>query len=286
MKLIDVQVTYSPNYALESIINIKDKSFGSMIGSISNFFPSLKAAFQGGLDSVSQLKTIPSSLISSISGLNSFFTSYKEVSYDDFKELSRIKLVTPESFSGNLYEYSEFVKNSWVFLDLKFIPELDNYYAQLASFATNKEAKLSIVDKSASYLDLQKTYQSLVKESTTYFGDNLHNKRTAQLGTLFADFQQFKNYESTTLELARGLSDSKINGMVSRVKKINDVLGIIIEEAKNKNYDKASYETVKSLATGIFALAEIIEFFSVTYYRITELAHVVKENRDILKKLK
>jgi hypothetical protein len=145
MKLIDVQVMYSPNYALESIINIKDKSFGSMIGSISNFFPSLKAAFQGGLDSISQLKTIPNSLISSISGLNGFFASYKEVSYEDFKELSRIKLVTPESFTGNLYEYSEFVKNSWIFLDLKFIPELDNYYAQL-------EALLSTILSLASLL--------------------------------------------------------------------------------------------------------------------------------------
>lgn len=286
MKLIDVQPMYAPTYALESIINIKDKSFESMIGSISNFFPSLKAAFQGGLDSLGQLKAFPSSLLSSISGGNSFFSSYKQVSYDDFKELSKIKIVTPESFSGNLYEYSQFLKNSWMFLDLKFIPELDIYYAQLASFATNKEAKLSIVDKSASYIELQKTYESLVKESKSYYGEKTHNKRTAELGICFSDYQQFKSYESTTLELARELNERKINNMVARVKKINDVLAIIIEEAKNKNYDKASYETVKTLAAGVFALAEIIEFFSITYYRITELAHVVKENRDILKKLK
>lgn len=286
MKLIDVQVMYSPDIALESIVEIKDKSFDSMVNSIAKFFPSLKAAFQGSLDSIAQLKAIPSALVNSISGTNSFFSSYKQVTYDDFRELSRIKIVTPESFSGNLFEYSEFVKSSWQFLNMKFFSELDIYYAQLAAFATNKETKLSIVDKSASYLELQKSYKELVEESKTYFGVNKHNKRSSELGVCFSDYNQFKSYETTALTLARELNDKKINNLVDRVKKINDVLGIIIEEAKSKSYDKASYETVKSLATGIFALAEIVEFFSVTYYRITELAHVVKENREIFKKLK
>lgn len=285
MKLINVETTYKPEVALENIVAIKDRSFSDMVSSIAEFFPSLQTSFKGSLDHLSSLKTLPSSLLTSLTNVNSFFSSGK-ITIDEFKAFNKVKIVVPESFTGNLYDYTNFVKRSNDFLQTKLLPELDIFYARLAAFASNKENKISLLDYSSNYKSLEHDYQELVKESVTYFGKNTHNKRTAELGVTFSDFDQYKNTESTVKTLAKDLSNRQLSQVVDKVKKISNVLDVIVEDAKKKEFSKASYETVKSLATGIFTLAEMIEFYSVTYYRITELAHVMVENRDIFKKLK
>lgn len=282
MNFVQVQQEYSASVALESVVSSADKSFSGMVSSIANFFPSLRSSFVGAAEHLDTLKAVPSAVMSALS--NPF--SSVELSYEDFKNFSKVKIVTPESFSGNLYEYGQFLEQSWNFLQSRVIPEMDVFYAKLAAFASNKESKISLLDTSGTYKSIQDNYTSLVQQSKAYFGTTLHNKRSSELGVSFSDFDQYRKAEALAKELAKQLSPKQVTLIHSKVKKISDVLDIIIQDAQSKSYDKASYEAVKSLATGIYGLAELIEFYSVTYYRITEYAYAMSENKNVIKKLK
>jgi hypothetical protein len=82
MKLINVETTYKPEVVLENIVAIKDRSFSDMVSSIAEFFPSLQTSFKGSLDHLSSLKTLPSSLLTSLTNVNSFFSSGKITIYN------------------------------------------------------------------------------------------------------------------------------------------------------------------------------------------------------------
>lgn len=283
MSIIQVPITYPANYALESIVDSADKSFKSMVGSIANFFPSLKSSFLGASEQLATLKAVPSSVLSQLS---SYSFNSKDFTYEDFKAFNKVKVVVPESFTGNLHDYAQFLDNSWSFLNTRAIPELDIFYVKLAAFASNKESKISLLDSSGKYKELSTVFQQLVDESVTYFGKTTHNKRSAELGVSFTDFDQYRQTDELTKKLADQLNPKEVSKVLQKVSKIASILDIIIEDAANKEYDKASYEAVKSLATGVFALAQFVEFYSVTYYRITELAFAMGENKAVIKKLK
>lgn len=281
MQFIQVQAYYRPELALESIIDIKDKSFGSMVSSIANYFPSLRQTFAGAADHLSNLKEVPKEILSSLS--NAF--SMKDIPEGNFQDYSRVNVVVPESFTGNLYEYGDFLSRSWSFLQLNAIPQLDKFYATLASFASNKESKISLIDTSAEYKTILAQYEALVNESKAYFGSVRHNSTKSKLGDAFGDFDQFKKAETFARELSKQLSSREVSKILDRVKKISGVLDIVIQDAQAKEYNKASYEAVKSLANATYTLAEIVSFYSVTYYRIIDYSKAMSENKNVLKKL-
>ncbi len=283
MNCIKVETVYQPSDALESIVADSDKSFTGMVGSISKYFPSLKTKFDAALQSFDNWPKLQS--ITSLANLNSFIKQ-QDMSVSDFRVFEKVKVKVPEGFTGNLKEYSDFLDRSWLFLQLTALPLLDVYYGALTSFASNKDSKISLLDSSSTYKKMEQEYVSLVKESESYFGKTRHTSSFGLLGDCFGDYQQYRETSTKVHKLAKDLNTKQITSIHDKVKRISKVLDVIIEDATRGSYEKASYESVKSLAEGIYALAEIIEFYPVTYYRINELAVVMTDNKAIVDKLK
>lgn len=195
-------------------------------------------------------------------------------------------MVATESFSGNLCEYSEYLKRSWSFLDTRLVPQIDVFYAFLATFASNKEAKISLVDTAKVYKALEQEHNVLKKEGETYFGTDKHNKSSSTLGSVFTDLNQSLLAYNNSYKLCKDLSPKEAKLICDKINKITSVLNVIIEDAKDNKIDKASFESVKSLAVGVYALAEAIEFYAVTYYRTMELAVVMGKNKKVIDNLK
>jgi hypothetical protein len=166
------------------------------------------------------------------------------------------------------------------------LPQIDLFYGFLATFASNKEAKISLTDTTKIYKALEEEHKVLKKEGVSYFGDLRHNASSSVLGSCFYDFEQFRKTQQTSSTLCKDLSVKQATQVCDKIKKISSVLDVIIEDAKVRNYDKASYEAVKSLAVGIYALAEVLEFYTVTYYRIVELGSAMAANKAVITKLK
>jgi hypothetical protein len=282
MSIIDVQPYYSAEVALEGITEIVDKSFGSMVNAISNFFPSLKSSFDGAIESVSKLKPLASDVVNSLS-IGYGRSETKEM---DLTPFSRVNVRVPEGFTGNLDEYSDFLARSWKFIQAEAIPQMDNLYGQLASFASNKSSKISLADTSLIFQSVDASYQALAKESQSYFGKNRHNSTKSDIGTAYGQYYQVLHTESRVANLVRELNPKQVQQVLDKIKRISSVLDVIITDAQAKDYDRASFEAVKGMATGVYAMAQAMEFFSLTYYRINEMGVVCKENKNIIAKLK
>lgn len=282
MNFVQVQTSYTPEVALESIVSNVDKSFSSMVSSIAQYIPDLRNMLVSPIEQLSRLKELPSGLLSSLSstfGASTF-------TLDEFRSFDKVKVTVPESFSGNLSEYSAYLNSSWNFLNQRALPQIDLFYGFLASFASNKEAKISLTDTTKIYKALQEEHTSLKKEGSSYFGNVRHNSSSSTLGVCFSDFEQYRKTQDTARSLCKDLSTKQASQVCDKIKKISSVLEVIIEDAKARNYDKASYEAVKSLAVGIYALAEVLEFYSVTYYRTIELGSVMATNKAVINKMK
>lgn len=282
MNLIKVEPHYKPEVALEGIIDIADKSFSSMVGAISNFFPSLYNVFNGTIDAITNLKPLSSDILNSL--VENHLAS--ERSGFDLTSFNRVNVRVPEGFSGNLDDYAQFLQRSWNFLHTEAIPLMDTVYGQLASFASNKNSKLSLSDTSKLFVGAEATYEELVKESRIYFGKTRHQGIKSDIGTAYGDYGRFLSTENRIAVLAKQLSPKQVNQVLEKIKRIAGVLDVIIKDAQNHEYDKASYEAVKGMATGVYAMAQAMEFYSITYYRINEMAVVCKENKQVIKKLK
>ena len=283
MNLIQIETTYKPEVALEHIV-ANEGSFSDSVTSIANYFPSLKSMFSGSADILSDLSDKASGLVSKLSSFSSSDAHAAEGV--KFSEFSKVKLQVPESFSGNLCHYAEFLQRSDVFLNNKAIPMLDEFYVSLAAFASNKDSKITLLDTSNNYKSVEATYQELVKESIIYFGKRRHNSGSATIGDTFMDDAEFTKTMQISKQLVKKLSPGDVKNILGRVNKISSVLNVVIEDAQKREFDKASHAAVKSLANGVFAMAEIVEFYAVTYYRITELATVMGNNAQTMKKLR
>ncbi len=272
---------YSPEVALESIFATAQNSFSQMVGNIREYFPSLKNGLQGTIDHLANLKEVPKDIANILN--NNFLTSeQKQLNLQDFK---KVKIQIPEGFSGNLYDYAGFLDRSWDFIHLKGIIQLDVLYAQLASFASNKESKISLVDNSKDYMVTDAALKELIKESTTYFGGRRHTSSSSELGIHFMDFSQVEQTNAAAVKLAKQQSSALTKDLLDKAKRIASVLDIIIRDAQNHDTDKASHEAVKSLAAAVYTMAEVLEFYSVTCYRVTELCFVMKENKAVIAKI-
>lgn len=286
MKFVKIENNYTPEVALEGIFSAAGQSMRNMISYVAEYFPSLRQAFTTPSESIKNLVGFSkdgafTSLRNNLTG----FTDKENISASDFQDFTNVNITIPESFTGNLYEYSEFLDRSWKFLHANVFPQLDLFYASLASFASNKEAKILLKDTSKVYDTLESEYDSLSKEATTYFGKVLHNSSTGKLGSAFSDMDQYRNCSKTALRLVEELSNDDIKQINVKLEKIVSVLDTIIEEAKAGNYDRASFESVKSLAKGTYSLARVIEFYPVTYYRVKDLAFSMNENRKVVSDL-
>jgi hypothetical protein len=282
MNFVNVEAHYTPQVALESIGNIADKSFGSMVNAIKNFFPSIVASFSGVVESVSKLKPLPADLIN---GLSEMYAR-NEVKQLDFTTFGKVTCRVPEGFSGNLEKYSEFLARSWDFLQTDAIPQMDILYGQLASFVSNKSAKISLANTATIFGDIQAKHDNLAKESQIYFGKDRHNSIKSDLGTAYGEYGYALHTEARIAQLAKSLSHKQVEQVLGKINRISSVIDIIIKDAQASEYDKASYEAVKGMATGIYAMAQAMEFYSLTYYRINEMAVVCKENKEVIRKLK
>jgi hypothetical protein len=272
---------YSPEVALESIFATAQNSFSQMVGNIREYFPSLKNGLQGTIDHLTNLKEVPKDIANILN--NNFLTSeQKQLNLQDFK---KVKIQIPEGFSGNLYDYAGFLDRSWDFIHLKGILQLDVLYAQLASFASNKESKISLIDNSKDFMVTDAALKELIKESTTYFGGRRHTSSSSELGIHFMDFSQVEQTNAAAVKLAKQQSSTLTKDLLDKAKRIASVLDIIIGDAQNHDTDKASHEAVKSLAAAVYTMAEVLEFYSVTCYRVTELCFVMKENKTVIAKI-
>ena len=270
--------TISGTLALE-MLSLEAENSNNILGSSLNLLPSLVSELSGSMNSL--IETAKSFNIVDLKALiRNNFLGVKDVPEDTLKKLF---IPVPEGFIGKAIEYQASLGFCLDYYDEVTAKSLKEFYVRVAAFITNKDRKLSIKDDSNVFKQNEQSRTTLTKELTTYF--NKGNTGRTLFHDVYDGYGDFKQASKTNGVLIKRLEKYDLKNIANQVKRIVDTLDLAIKSGKEGSYDKASNEALMGLANGTFELAQQIEFFAVTIYRIKALAFSISETDSKIKAL-
>jgi hypothetical protein len=144
-------------------------------------------------------------------------------------------------------------------------------------------SKLDIRDDTTKFKGYEATRTGLTKDISSHFSKG--NTGRTLFHDAYGSYDEFKKVCKDNNSLTKRLDQIDLKKVADQVKKIVDTLDIAIASAERGDYDKASNEALMNLANGTFELAQQVEFFAATAYRIKALTFAISETEDKIKKL-
>ena len=197
--------------------------------------------------------------------------------------LSKVFVPTPEGFIGNVDKYQASLAFSVDYYEEVTSVLLREFYVTVAAFVTNKDRKLSIKDDTAKFKGYEATRTGLTKDISSHFSKG--NTGRTLFHDAYGSYGEFKKVCKDNNSLTKRLDQIDLKKVADQVKKIVDTLDIAIASAERGDYDKASNEALMNMANGTFELAQQVEFFAATAYRIKALTFAIGETEDKIKSL-
>lgn len=264
-------------------ISLEANYISNAVQAIASHFPSLLAATSKGFDrlkSIVKFKAEPGDA-------NALVLSNNEkkiqelLSVVSYSELTRLRLAVPEGFIGNYTNYFLDLQKLFDYHDNVCLPAFDEFYITVASIVTNKDAKMSLKDKSSLYKALAKNREETNASITNHF---LHRSTQSEqeYQKLFTDNNDVMESFRQRHRLVARLEGVKIETMTDYVNKINDVLELMIKMAKEGSIENFSPVQMKNITLGAYEMAYQAEFFAINYYRAQNAIVAASQLQDKL----
>lgn len=264
--------------ALE-MLALEAESSNNILKSAVNLIPSMMTELSSSMGGLLELSK--SFNITELKNMvQSNFFGDKNVPEDVLKKLY---IPVPEGFVGNGLAYQTDLGYCLDYYHEVTAVLLKEFYVQVAAFITNKDRKLSIKDDSGKYKTFESTRTTLNKSITTHF--TKANVGRTLFHDAYNDYSEFIRTCKVNKSLMKQLDSIDLKAVAGQVKKVVDTLDIAIKSAERGDYDKASNEALMSLANGTFELAQQVEFFAATAYRIKAMTHSIGETESKIKAL-
>ena len=247
----------------------------------------------------SAVSLIPSVVSELTSSMNGLLDLGKTFSFSDLKSkvhanffgsknipedvLKPVFVPTPEGFIGNIDGYQTSLVFSLDYYEEVTEVLLREFYVTVAAFVTNKDRKLSVKDDTVKYKAYASSRTGLTKDVSSHFTKG--NTGRTLFHDAYGSYGEFMKVCNDNNNLTKRLDQVNLKKVVSQVQKIVDTLDIAIKSAANGDYDKASNEALMNIANGTYELAQQVEFFAVTAYRIKALTFAIGETEDKIKSL-
>lgn len=270
--------TVTSTVALE-MLALEAENSNNILKSAINLIPNLVSELTTSMNGLKELgKVFSFSELKSKVHANFFGT--KNVPEDVLK---KVFVPTPEGFIGNINKYQISLDLSLDYYEKVTSVMLREFYITVAAFVTNKDRKLSIKDDTAKFKGYEAARIELTKDISSHFSKG--NTGRTLFHDAYANYDEFKKVCKDNNSLTKRLDQIDLKKVADQVKKIVDTLDIAIASAERGDYDKASNEALMNLANGTFELAQQVEFFAATAYRIKALTFAISETEDKIKKL-
>lgn len=187
----------------------------------------------------------------------------------NFMTYRTVPLPCPQGLDSKLVAYlthlnkdaTEHLKQSQDFLE--------DYYRVLATFISNKAAKTGLADHTVAYQKVDAVTIKGRKDLDSYFTA----KRDTGLLPASALLDRMADVD-LAFTLARSIDRTaqafRSKDILEKVKRISELLHLVIEQSKEKTIDNVSSAAVNNLAQGALVVAHYVEYLAVIRYRMEE----------------
>lgn len=279
--MIKIENTSIPGkLALEqlSLISLSNENiFSSALDLIPNITNSVT-------QSLNYLSTVTNDFVKNKFKLVGFtFSTMSAIEKANYDSIKKVYIEVPEGFVGNFPSYIKDLNQSITFFERVTLTLLETFYVYVSSFVTNKDAKLSLKDNTFMFKENQKHREEIIKNISNHF--TTANIGKAVLGECFDNNSEITKSIKDTNNLIKRINAHDLSRVQNRVSRLVKALDIAIEQGKNGGYTTASKESLMNLAQGAFEVAEQVDFFAVTVYRIKALGFSMEQIENKLSKI-
>lgn len=196
----------------------------------------------------------------------------------DYMTVRAVEVPVPPSFQGNMEEYIETLSNSFefvrTFLKDTLIPARSHF-----SYLLGNPELLRSVSRSAmppQYVS-QRDKVEQAKREIVKFHSSKQTVSAAPFGKLYGNMMQFKTAISTTGNIYGSVQGDSQLSMVTIMKVVDDIAGLLDKIHLRARQDPAKYEITidvsREIANVVFDIAQAVEFFGALHQMFATIKH-------------
>ena len=274
------------DYARQAVA-LEANFISNAVASVRDFFPKMLTSINRGFAKLDDVKLfVPSAndgtKISFTRNEKKILELLPSVPYD---ELAVLRLAVPEGFQGNYNTYFSVLAQSFAYHQSIALPAIEKYYIELASIITNRNAKLSLKDRTDQTKSLTSSREKLNDDLSSFF---LTRSTQAEqpFGKLFTNEHEVKQLFRQRYELQDLLKNTKLNLVTGHVENIKSSLDVLIKMAEEGKIEELSPAQLRNLTEGAYEVASQVEFFAINYFRtITAVNTITPLQVNLLNRL-
>ena len=265
-------------YASESLTEAINKGFSTLseaAAKLKGLMPGIIQGFSATKDAVVLPDIVPLDKYQ-----KAFLSEIEGVPYTELREL---RAFVPEGVSVTYLEYLKTLVPVTAYLKDIQRDVTSPYLFLLAQMVSDVNANISTKSEQATYEKMKavrdEAYESLAKlyEKNSY-------KAMTKVGAVIERNADWKDVFTQLKSCVINVESVNRESIARQIKQCTDYLEIIYQNLSKDNAKSTSQEAAQNLAAGAYEVAQQLQFFSTTYYRVLALNGSVKNTIEHIQK--
>lgn len=206
----------------------------------------------------------------------------KSVASRTYPSLMPLSAFVPEGMKTTYLDYSLPLLNSVIHVE-GCVRIIDEFAVFLSMLVTNKEAILETATRERYFATLLKTREQVNADVQKCFdGSTRTDRKVEDVIKRNADWPKVTEMIDAATKLINKVERSHLNKKVEECVELIEKITKMVHEG---HFDKVSPGILLDLSDGAYQVAEELEFYAVTYYRLQAFTHAVDRTMEHIQKV-
>jgi len=232
-----------------------------------NFFPVIKGFLTNFHETISP--EAPAVALTA-----SQFIFFKELSKHSYTDVSHLAAYVPEGLNVSYLKYAKELQESAEHAANILYGVLSSYSIFLSSLITNQDQKLDTTSFIPVYKKLEAEREKMNKDIGGCFTTGSTKSELTIGDVVERNADWLKVFEQTHV-LTKLINNVDRKALNKKITECIELLDAVKEKMKRSELDNISKETSNNLAEGAYQIANELEFFSVTYFKVIGLTNSI-----------
>lgn len=263
---------------LRDLISQESISIAGIKRSVADLIPSLQNNFKSFL---SRISGSASSETITLKASDREFLAL--IQTKPFLNLESIPAEVPEGMTSTFKGYAHALQAAATHVSTNTEKSMAEYSRMLAQIVTNKDMKVSMMPNNAKYRQMESQRDQLTKAMGNCFSDGSSNTKSTY-GEVVQSNTEWRDVFMTMTALMDLLNRMNRDKLQEQAEECSELLGTIIKQIKNGEFEQAGPEVLDNLADGAYQCGAELELFSVVYFKATVLATAITDTMNNVEK--
>lgn len=191
--------------------------------------------------------------------------------------LSKINYPVPTGFKGNYLGYLDYLNKSFDTTE-RHLAVLDTVITELSAVVTSPDKPVAtLVEQMRYFIDLQQQLEVSGRQAADFINPD-SSISELPLDKLIQRSSEWDDVIQGADHLAKRVAKQNRKSVVNKVNEIDRLAGRLVMLAKTDKFTGANKDWIRTISEGIFAIARLIEYYSITVYRSLVMVTAVTDD--------